>query len=248
MDPIPPTGAGRAPDKDDKTIEEFLAQTAQDPAESDHFELENPYTLEINLGAGRNRVKAKAGSMIGYVGNVKFKREGMLSGGIGKAIMKKLSGEGQKLMDVEGEGRVYFADQGKRIHVLRLEGEGIVVNGNDLLALEDGMDYDVQLMRRVAGMMSGGLFNVRVQGRGLVAITTHYVPITLRVTRDQPVRTDPNATVAWSGDLSPEVRTDVSIGTFFGRSSGETFQLEFRGDGWVVLQPYEEVYFQESSS
>lgn len=229
------------------TIQEFLQQTAQDPARNNHFELENPYTLEVNLDGVRSRLKAKAGSMIGYVGQVKFKREGMLEGGLGKALLKQVTGEGQKLMNVEGQGRVYFADRGKRIQILQLQGEEIVVNGNDLLALEDGLDYNIKLMRRVAGMMSGGLFNIGVRGTGLLAITTHYTPITLRVTRDQPVRTDPNATVAWSGTLNPDVKTDMSIGTFFGRSSGETFQLEFRGDGWVVLQPYEEVYFQSGS-
>ena len=27
----------------------------------------------------------------------------------------------------------------------------------------------------------------------------------------------------------------------FGRGSGESVQLKFAGDGWVVVQPYEEV-------
>jgi uncharacterized protein (AIM24 family) len=229
------------------TIQEFLQQTAQDPNRNNHFELENPYTLEVNLGGGRSRLKAKVGSMIGYVGQVKFKREGILEGGLGKALLKQVTGEGQKLMNIEGQGRVYFADHGKRVQILQLQGEAIFVNGNDLLALEDGLDYNIKLMRRVAGMMAGGLFNILIRGEGLVAITTHYTPITLRVTPEQPVRTDPNATVAWSGNLTPDVKTDMSIGTFFGRSSGETFQLEFRGDGWVVLQPYEEVYFQAES-
>lgn len=98
--------------------------------------------------------------------------------------------------------------------------------------------------RRVAGMMAGGLFNIRLSGRGLVAITTHYEPLTLRVTPDQPLFTDPNATVAWSGTLSPEIITNVTFRTLIGRGSGEAIQLKFVGDGWVVLQPYEEVYFQ----
>lgn len=93
-------------------------------------------------------------------------------------------------------------------------------------------------------MMAGGLFNIRLSGRGLVAITTHYEPLTLRVTPDQPLFTDPNATVAWSGTLSPEIITNVTFRTLIGRGSGEAIQLKFVGDGWVVLQPYEEVYFQ----
>ena len=92
-------------------------------------------------------------------------------------------------------------------------------------------------------MLAGGLFNVRLQGTGMVAFTTHYDPITLVVTPDMPVVTDPNATVAWSGSLEPRIRTDVSIKTFFGRGSGESIQTEFNGNGFVVIQPFEEVYF-----
>jgi uncharacterized protein (AIM24 family) len=38
------------------------------------------------------------------------------------------------------------------------------------------------------------------------------------------------------------IKKDVSFKTFLGRGSGETFQMEFDGEGFVVIQPYEEVY------
>jgi uncharacterized protein (AIM24 family) len=53
--------------------------------------------------------------------------------------------------------------------------------------------------------------------------------------------------VAWAGTLNPDIHTDLSLKTFLGRGSGESFQLEFKGEGWVLLQPYEEVYFQSST-
>ncbi|AEQ94863.1 hypothetical protein XOC_0654 [Xanthomonas oryzae pv. oryzicola BLS256] len=40
--------------------------------------------------------------------------------------------------------------------------------------------------------------------------------------------------------------TDVSIGTLFGRGSGESLQMRFAGEGWGVVQPYEEASFQQS--
>ena len=61
-----------------------------------------------------------------------------------------------------------------------------------------------------------------------------------------PVFTDPNATVAWSGGLSPEIVTNISLGSLLGRGSGESIQLKFAGDGWVVVQPYEEIYMQRA--
>jgi uncharacterized protein (AIM24 family) len=53
--------------------------------------------------------------------------------------------------------------------------------------------------------------------------------------------------VAWSGSLTPEIKTDISFKTFFGRGSGESIQMQFRGDGFVVIQPMEELYLQSGS-
>jgi uncharacterized protein (AIM24 family) len=104
------------------------------------------------------------------------------------------------------------------------------------------------MMKRISAMASGGLFNIHMEGTGLVAITSHYEPLTLRVTPDRPIRTDPNATIAWSQGVEPNLKTDMSFKTFLGRGSGETFQMEFTGDGFVVLQPFEEVTYAQSSS
>lgn len=227
------------------SVEEFVKSTAQDSEANRPFELENPHLLEVNL---KGRVWAKAGSMVAYTGQVKFTREGVLEHGLGKMLKKMATGEGTNLMKVEGQGRVYLAEKGKKVRVLALQNETIFVNGNDLLAFEDTVTWDITMMRRMAGMMTGGLFNVRLTGPGMVAITTHYEPLTLQVLPGQPIFTDPNATVAWSGSLNPDIRTDLSLGTFFGRGSGESLQLKFEGSGWVVVQPYEEVYFQQTAA
>lgn len=227
------------------SVEEFVKSTAQDSEANRPFELENPHLLEVNL---KGRVWAKAGSMVAYTGQVKFTREGVLEHGLGKMLKKMATGEGTNLMKVEGQGRVYLAEKGKKVRVLALQNETIFVNGNDLLAFEDTVKWDITMMRRMAGMMTGGLFNVRLTGPGMVAITTHYEPLTLQVLPGQPIFSDPNATVAWSGSLSPDIRTDLSLGTFFGRGSGESLQLKFEGSGWVVVQPYEEVYFQQTAA
>lgn len=221
------------------SVEAFLQATAQDEEATSVFDLENPHLLEVNL---KGRVWTKVGAMIAYVGQVKFTREGMLEHGVNKFLKKMVSGEGTQLMKVEGQGRVYLADKGKKIQILELQNDTVVVNGNDLLALEDSISWDITMMRKVAGMLAGGLFNIRLSGTGMIALTTHYEPLTLRVTPNTPVFTDPNATVAWSGSLSPEITTDISFRTLLGRGSGEAIQLKFVGNGWVVLQPYEEVY------
>lgn len=226
------------------SLNEFLNSTSQKDRGQGTFELESPHLLEVKLNG---RVWAKVGAMIGYLGNIAFKREGILEHGLENLMKKMVSGEGMSLMKMDGAGRVYLADHGKRIHVLNLNNETIFVNGNDILAMEDSIKWEIKLMRRVAGMMAGGLFNIRLSGSGMVAITTHHEPLALPVKPNMPVFCDPNATVAWSGSLSPEIVTNFTVGTFFGRGSGESIQLKFQGNGWVLLQPYEEVYFQAGS-
>ncbi|ANU25508.1 AIM24 family protein [Planococcus versutus] len=226
------------------SIHQFVQQTKQDENAREFFELETDRLLEVNLNG---LVWAKAGSMISYEGNIKFEREGMLEHGLGKFVKKAFSGEGAQLMKAKGNGKLYVADNGKKITVLDLEGESIFINGNDLLAFQDGLEWDIKLMRRVAGMMAGGLFNIRLEGKGLVAFTSHYEPLTLLVTPDKPIFTDPNATVAWSGSLEPDFVTDIQLKSLFGRGSGESVQMKFSGNGFVVVQPFEEVYQAQQS-
>lgn len=222
------------------SIKSFIEETAQDDSKNSFFELESEHMLELNLN--NQMVMLKKGAMVAYTGNVKFKREGILSKGIGNLIKKSVSGEGTSMMKTEGTGRVYVADLAKKIQVLYMENESITVNGNDVLAHESSLKSDIKMVKSAASLMSGGLFQVSLQGTGYVAITTHGKPLTLRVEPGNPVYTDPQATVAWSGNLVPKVKTDISLKTFIGRGSGESFQLGFEGDGWVIVQPYEEVY------
>jgi len=223
-------------------INEFITKTKQQDKGQGLFELETERILEINL---ENQIWTKMGSMISYRGNIKFEREGILEHGLGKMFKKAFTGEGASIMKATGQGKLYVADQGKKISILNLANESICINGNDLLAFESRLNWDIKLMRKMAGLLAGGLFNVKVEGTGMVAFTTHYEPLTLLVEPGDAVYTDPNATVAWSGHLNPEFVTDVSLKTFFGRGSGESVQMKFEGSGFVVVQPFEEVYFSE---
>ncbi len=226
------------------SIDEFVKRTGQRDLGQGVFELERDRLLEINLDG---LVWTKMGSMVSYLGDITFTREGILEHGVGKLLKKALTGEGVNLTKAEGKGKVYLADSGKKISILKLNNEAIFVNGNDLLAFEDTVNWDIKMMRKVAGMMAGGLFNIKLEGTGMIAITTHYEPLTLKVTPNRPIITDPNATVAWSSSLAPEMKTDVSFKTFLGRGSGESIQMKFNGSGFVVVQPFEEVYFQHGS-
>lgn len=223
------------------SIADFVSKTAQRDRGQGAFELETERMLEVNLDG---LVWTKKGAMVAYRGGIRFTREGIMEHGVGRLLKRVVSGEGTQLTRAEGTGKLYLADSGKKITILELKDESIFVNGNDLLAFQPSVKWDIRMMRRITGVLAGGLFNVHLQGSGLIAITTHYDPVTLEVSNADPVVTDPNATVAWSGDLEPEFKTDVTLKTFFGRGSGESIQMQFRGKGFVVVQPFEEVYLQ----
>lgn len=221
------------------SINEFINKTKEKTGTGEIFELENDYLLNINVNG---RVWSKKGAMVAYSGDLKFKKEGTFEHGLDKFVKKAVTGESATLMKMEGQGKVYLADYGKTVVVLNLQNERLFVKGNDLLAFEEQIDWDIKMMSTGVGLSSGaGLFHVKLEGTGMVAITTYFTPITLVVTPDEPVYTDPQATVAWSGGLTPTVKTDIGFKTLLGKTSGEEFQLKFQGNGFVLVQPYEEI-------
>jgi len=225
------------------TLNSFLEKSADRDLNQGLFELESDRMLDINLNGS---VWIKMGAMVAYTGDIKFEREGILEQGIGNLLKKAITVEGTRLTRATGRGSLFCADFGKKVTILQLNNEAIFVNGNDLLAFEMSLQYEIKMMRKFAAMLAGGLFNVRLQGTGMVAITTHYDSMTLPVTPQAPVVTDPNATVMWTGNVQPEFKTDFQFKTFFGRGSGESLQMKFTGQGFVVVQPYEETYSQTS--
>ena len=217
-----------------RNLDEFV--TANAPVEGrDRFELENSKLLDVDVADG---LLAKVGSMVAYEGDVSFTGVSSAEGGLTGFLKEKATGEGTPVMKIEGEGSVYLADQEKRIQLLELGAdEGISVNGNDVLAFEERVDYEIGTIGSLGGASAAGLTNVFLSGPGVVAVTTHGDPLVL----EPPVSTDPNATVAWSSDLSPSIGTNRSLGDMVGQSSDERYQMRFDGDsGFVVVQPYEE--------
>ena len=56
---------------------------------------------------------------------------------------------------------------------------------------------------------------------------------------DQPTFVDPNAAICWSANLSVQLVQSEGMGALFGRTSGEQYQMNFSGPGFVVVQPSE---------
>jgi len=221
-------------------LEEFTRSNA--PVTGDGgFRTVNNRLLGVPLDG---TVMLKAGSMVAYTGEVTFTGRSSAEGGITGFVKEAVSGEGTPVMEAEGSGRLYVAENGKKVQVLELDDEeSISVTGDDILAFESSVGYEITTVDSISGMAAGGLTNVYLTGPGEVALTTHGDPLVVT----PPVFTDPDATVAWSASLSPSF--EVNKAFEIGQTSGESIQMEFTGsEGFVVVQPNEEGSVTQSQS
>jgi uncharacterized protein (AIM24 family) len=175
--------------------------------------------------------------MVAFTGDITFTGKSSAEGGITGFVKEQVTSEGTTVMEAEGQGNLYVADHGKKVQILGLgRGESLSVNGDDVLAFESSVEYKISTVGSISEATAGGLTNVFLTGPGYIAITTHGDPLVL----SPPATTDPAATVAWSANLSPSVARNKTFE--IGQSSGESIQMDFTGsDGFVVVQPYEEV-------
>jgi uncharacterized protein (AIM24 family) len=199
------------------------------------FALQNSKLLKVRLSAS-GEIQAKAGSMVAYQGDVSFEHAG--SGGLGRMMKKAMTGEGTTLMRMAGQGEVFLADQAQDIHLIYLENDTITVNGPNLLAFDADIDWDIKRVSGGSGAMAGGLFNMELRGSGWVAILSDGPPVLLNVAQ-APTFADAQAAITWSSGVSTSIKTDFKMKNLIGKGSGETIQMAFSGQGWLLVQPSE---------
>ncbi|MGW1738004.1 AIM24 family protein [Nocardia sp. NPDC001965] len=232
-------------------VPQIPAHSSQQGAQPMHSELFDPRHAEVSgMGIqkqGSKMIKVgvngetlvRSGSMVAYQGELHFQALG--SGGIGRAIQQRLTGEGVPLMKVSGRGDLFVANGAADVHIIDLDGtDGLTINGSNVLAFDPTLGYDIRMVQGAAGFASNaGLFNCVFSGRGRIAITSHGSPVVLNV--DQPTYADPQAAIAWSSSLQTGVKRNDSfgLGRFIGRSTGEGITLAFSGRGFVIVQPSE---------
>jgi uncharacterized protein (AIM24 family) len=215
----------------------FAAENMEKESQQPGLRLQNSKMLKAELNG---EIMARTGTMVAYQGQVQFQALG--SGGMGKWLKSKLTGEGVPLMKVAGRGDVFFADRASDVHLIDLEqGDAISINGSNVLAFDSTIQYDIKMVQGMGMLSSAGMFNCVFTGYGRLAITTKGTPVVLTV--DQPTYVDPQAAICWSASLQTGYhRADqLGIGTLLGRSTGEAFTMSFAGQGFVVVQPSEEI-------
>ena len=86
--------------------------------------------------------------------------------------------------------------------------------------------------------MGGGLFNTALQGTGWVAIVSDGPPGAAQHRRRADVR-GPAGGDHLGSSVQTSIKTDIKLKNFIGRGSGESIQMGFTGQGWVLVQPSE---------
>ncbi len=208
----------------------FDAQNLENE-QGDRFGLQNPQMLRVSLGPD---VLAIKGAMVAYQGRIEFLHE---KSGMGRMLKKIVTAEDLPLMRVTGDGEVFFASAAGFVYLLQLEGDGISVNGRNLLAFDASLEWDITRVKG-AGIMAGGLFNTVLGGSGQVAVHSVGSPVVLDCSQ-QPTYVDVQAAVAWSSHLQPQVVSSMKMRSMLRGGSGEAFQYAFHGPGFVVVQPSE---------
>jgi uncharacterized protein (AIM24 family) len=211
------------------TLAQFNETTSQEA-----FALQNSKLLKVRLDAVT--IQAKLGSMVAYQGDVKFEHAG--SGGVSRMLKKAVTSEGTNLMKISGTGEVFLADMAQDIHLIKLQDDKITANGANVLAFDAGIDWDIKRVEGASSMMGGGLFNMALQGTGWVVILSDGPPVLLNVA-SAPTFADAQAAITWSSGVTTGIKTDINLKSLTGRGSGETVQMSFAGQGWVLVQPSE---------
>lgn len=205
----------------------------------------NEKLLEVTLH--NEEVFAKKGAMISYQGKVNFARSFLAGGGVQDMAMRAATNEGYALMVAKGSGKVYYAHHGLFVSIIQLANEMLYVESKTLLAFDARLRTGTMFLGNqggVQGVLRGavsgqGLFTTTLQGTGEVAILSDGNAIALSVTPEQAIFVDPNAYIAHKGNLTSKIVTDVNWKTFIGQASGESYQVQFTGQGTVYIQASE---------
>ncbi|MFD7277425.1 TerD family protein [Streptomyces sp. NPDC059862] len=197
---------------------------------------QNRKLVRVDLGIGGQPVLARQGSMVLYQGKVDFSYKGA---GFAGRIVGNATGQEMQLMRCTGQGQVFLAENSTMLHPIELQGDGICVSAENVLAFDESLQYEV---RRIEGhgIPGGALFTMQFTGTGTIVVKTHGTPVVLPVT--PTTFADCNAVVAWSAASQVVVSSQVRMRrNAYPGDTGESVNLQFRGapGNFIVVQPYE---------
>ena len=154
-------------------------------------------------------------------------------------LKKAVSGEGTLADEDDGSGEVFLADQAQDIHLIYLENDIITVNGPNLLAFDAGIDWDIKRVKggpRARWPAACSTWSCTAPAGWRSSPTARPCCSTSRRRRRSPT---PRPRSPGRSGVTTGIKTDFKMKNLIGRGSGETIQMAFSGQGWVLVQPSE---------
>ncbi|ADP80435.1 AIM24 family protein [Pseudofrankia inefficax] len=208
---------------------------------AERFTLQNGKMLKANLGAqGMREFFARAGAMVAYKGGVHF--DGQWEGWAGQWSHLFGDGETLHLMKVHGAGSVFLANQAQDVYLVDLDGrDGFTIDGRNVLAFDTSLSWEVVKIQSHVGIAGVGGYQIELTGSGKLAICVTGAPLVMRVTTQNYYFADADAVVGWSSGLQVSMEAAVTSSSAWKPrgNTGEGWQMQFTGDGFVVIQPSE---------
>ncbi|MGW1989044.1 AIM24 family protein [Embleya sp. NPDC001921] len=206
---------------------------------AERYSLQNAHMLRVLLAPEvGTEVLARKGAMVAYQGNVQF--EGAFQSAA-EIRTGALTGDMLDLMRCHGHGTVYLAQQAQSIHILNLRNEALIVEDENVLALDNTLNWSV--VQIDAGYNVGGMgaYSMQIGGTGKIVITTSGAPLVLRASNDREVFADADAVIAWTAGLQTSLQAQTTSQRIWRRrrQTGEGWTMAFIGEGYVVVQPSE---------
>ncbi|CAO5184170.1 AIM24 family protein [Frankia sp. AiPs1] len=237
---MPPGGPGMPPGGPAGGIRSSLLDNPEQQS-TEPFSLQNSKMLRANLGqSGMREFYARKGAMVAYQGGVNF--DGHWEGWGSHFRSFFSGGEGLNLMKASGAGNVFLANQAQDIHLLDLDGrDGLTVDGKNVLAFNTELSWDLVRVDTQVGIAGVGSYQIELHGTGRVAVCTSGAPLVMRVTYQNYYFADADAVVGWSSGLQVTMQAAVTSSSVWRPrgNTGESWQMQFSGDGYVIVQPSE---------
>lgn len=198
---------------------------------------------QVVCDVSKSNVTVQAGAMHWMVGGVSA-TTGIKGVGdfFGKAMRGSVTGESAIKPEYTGDGTLVLEPTYKHILLVDLAdwNGSIVLDDGLFLACESTLKHKAVMRSNLSSAVAGneGLFNLGIQGRGVVCLESscpreELVEITLS---DDVLKVDGNFAIAWSGSL--EFTVERSGKSLIGSAaSGEGLVNVYRGTGKVLLAP-----------
>lgn len=198
---------------------------------------------QVLIELNNSEFVTSAGAMQWLVGNIESKTDVKGVGDfLGKAIKGSVTKESAAKPKYFGTGLLALEPTYNYILIedVGTWNNGMVLEDGMFLACDGNINANVAMRSNISSAVLGGegLFNLRLDGRGL-AVLESPVPreelIEVELDNDQ-IKIDGNMAIAWSGSLNFTV--EKSTRSLIGSAvAGEGFVNVFRGTGKVLMAP-----------